>query len=115
MDPSVLFIYIQPLFLHICPQCLRVWIGSIPLVGIATCPHVGFGDVIDFQNPGQICFFCRYDLLHPVAIFPLFHCLRYRFPQNVPHGGLHPLCQLSVALRRQVHMIRLRQFTASRI
>ena len=115
MNASVLFIHIQPLFLYICPQRLRIRIGSVPLVWIAACPHVGFGNVIDLQDPGQVCLCCRYDLLRPVALFPLFHCFRYRFPQNVPHGGLHPLFQLSVALRCQVHMICLRQFTASRI
>ena len=117
MDPSVLFIYIQPLFLHICPQCLRVRIGSIPLVGIATCPHVGFGDVIDFQDPGQICFFCRYDLLCLIVLFSPFAFRHFRFRgfQNLPHGRFHPLRQLSVPLGCQMHVICLRQFTASRI
>ena len=114
MDASVLFIHIQPLFLYICPQRLQIRIGAVPLVRIPVCPHVSLGDVIYLQDSGQICLFCRYDLLCLIVLFSPF-AFRFRGFQNLPHSRFHPLRQLSVPLGCQMYVICLRQFTASRI
>ena len=81
VDASGLFIHVQPLFLNVYPQCLRIRIGAVPLVRIAVCPHVSLGDIIDFQNPGQVCLCCRYDLLRRIGAAPM--SLRISIAQDV--------------------------------
>jgi len=43
--------------------------------------HLSLGDIIDFQNPGQVCLCCRYDLLRRIGAAPM--SLRISIAQDV--------------------------------